>query len=139
MELDMNANARLFYRCGLQRLDEARILRKADQLTTGAVYLAGYCVECMLKALILNELTNAEQTNMLKSFRGGKAHDFEWLREQYRRKNAAPFPSAITRSFVLVNDWSTALRYLPKNMKTGEIDAFLRAADDIKKWAAGRL
>lgn len=135
----MNANARLFYRCALHRFEEAKILRKADLETTGAVYLAGYCVECILKALILNALTQSKQVEMLNSFRGGKAHDFYWLREQYLINGGARFPSNITRNFTLVSNWSTDLRYLPKKLKTMDIDAFLAAAENIKSWISGRL
>lgn len=53
MGVPKSKHARLFYRCALHRRDEAKILRKADPRTTGAVYLAGYSVECILKALIL--------------------------------------------------------------------------------------
>ena len=139
MGMPSSPNARLFYRCAIQRLDEAKILRKNDQLTTGAVYLAGYCVECMLKALILNGLTKSKQEEMLKSFRGAKAHDFDWLREQYYRVGGARFPSGINRNFILVTNWSTDLRYLPKTLATKDIDAFLKAADEIRSWIDGRL
>jgi hypothetical protein len=139
MGVPNSPNARLFYRCALQRFEEAKILRKADQLTTGAVYLAGYSVECMLKALILSGLTKARQEAMLKSFRGSKAHDFDWLREQYLLSGGARFPSNVARSFTLVNDWSTDLRYIPKNLRTKDIDEFLKAAGEIQLWIAGRL
>lgn len=139
MGVPTSPNARLFYRCALQRIEEAKILRKADQVTTGAVYLAGYAVECMLKALILSGLTKTKQELMLKSFRGSKAHDFDWLREQYLVNGGARFPPKVARSFTLVSDWSTDLRYLPKNLKTKDIDEFLRATDEIQQWIAGRL
>jgi hypothetical protein len=139
MGVPTSPNARLFYRCALQRFEEAKILRKADQLTTGAVYLAGYSVECMLKALILSELTKPKQEAMLKSFRGSKAHDFTWLREQYLLNGGARFPSKVSRCFTLVSDWSTDLRYIPKNLKTKDIDEFLKAAEEIQVWIAGRL
>ena len=139
MGVPTSQNARLFYRCALQRFEEAKILRKADQLTTGAVYLAGYAVECMLKALILNGLTKTKQATTMKSFRGSKAHDFDWLREQYLLNGGARFPANIARSFTLVNDWSTDLRYIPKNLKTKDIDEFLKAAEEITLWISGRL
>jgi hypothetical protein len=132
-------NARLFYRCAFVRLDEARILRKAGQITTGPVYLAGYSIECILKALILNALTQTQQEESLRSFRGTKAHDYDWLRDVYLQNGGTRFPSDITRSFTLVNDWSTDMRYVPRNMKEEEIDAFLKATREILIWADGRL
>ncbi len=85
-------DARLFYRCALQRFQEAKILRKADQ-TTGAVYLAGYGVECTLKSLIL--LPVAKHQTTLRSFRGGRAHDYQWLRQQYLDNGGPRFPGPI--------------------------------------------
>jgi len=129
----------LYYRCAFQRFDEAKILRKAEQTTIGSVYLAGYGIECVLKALILNALTPAKEVEMFRSFRGNKAHDFEWLREQYLRTGGGRFPPAITRSFTLVSDWSTEIRYVPRSMRRSEIDVFLRASEEILVWADGRL
>jgi hypothetical protein len=123
----------------LRRFEEAKILRKADQLTTGAVYLAGYSIECMLKALILNGLPKSKQDAILNSFRGGKAHDFGWLREQYRLNGGARFPPNVSASFTLVNDWSTDLRYVPKAMTAKEIDDFLKAAHGIMTWIDGSI
>ena len=57
-------DARLFYRAADRRLTEAEVLRKAAQ-TTGAVYLAGYGVECKLKAVILGSLATEARTAML--------------------------------------------------------------------------
>jgi hypothetical protein len=49
------------------------------------------------------------------------------------------FPAVVARSFTLVNDWSTDLRYIPRSMKTKEIDGFLKAAEEITLWIMGRL
>ena len=60
MAIPASIEARLYYRCAFQRHEDAQILLRADH-TTGAVYLAGYGVECILKALVLhfNRPTNA--------------------------------------------------------------------------------
>jgi hypothetical protein len=139
MGVPTSTNARLFYRCALRRFEEANILRKADKLTTGAVYLAGYSIECMLKALILNGLSKSKQEDMLNTFRGSKAHDFGWLREQYLLNGGARFPPNVSANFTLVNEWSTDLRYVPKNLTAQEIDDFLMAATVIMKWIDGRI
>ncbi len=75
--------ARLFYRCAKQRLVEARVLQKAF-MPTGAVYLAGYSIECILKTLIFSVVPAAQIEAVLGSFRGVRAHDYNWLRDQYR-------------------------------------------------------
>jgi HEPN domain-containing protein len=53
MGLPNSKAARQFWRSSKQRFDDAELLLKAGH-TTGAVYLAGYGVECMLKALLVN-------------------------------------------------------------------------------------
>ena len=50
MAIPRSKESRLFYRCARQRFGEAEILLEAGH-PTGAVYLAGYSIECMLKAL----------------------------------------------------------------------------------------
>jgi HEPN domain-containing protein len=88
MSVPHSREARLYYRCAIQRLEDALILLAALH-TTGAVYLAGYGVECVLKALLLSSLAEAPRREMLSSFRGAKAHDYEWLRAQYLGRGGA--------------------------------------------------
>jgi HEPN domain len=138
MAIPASIEARLYYRCAFQRHDDAQVLIRADH-TTGAVYLAGYGVECILKALILEGLAPAACRAMLDSFRGARAHDYEWLRTQYLENGGARFPRNITEAFTLVNDWSTDIRYLPRTLRAEEAEGFLSAARDIIHWADGRL
>jgi len=60
MAVPSSIEARLFYRAS-QRFDEAQVLLEAVR-TTGAVYLAGYGIECILKALILSVFPQARPT-----------------------------------------------------------------------------
>ena len=138
MALPTNKDARVFYRCAFQRFEEARVLSEAG-FTTGAVYLAGYAVECMLKASILSIVSHRKRPATLGSFRGSKAHEFGWLREEYFSAGGTRFTNDVVRSFVLVSDWSTDLRYYPKTMKSSESERFLRGAEYIMKWLDGRL
>ena len=62
---------------------------------------------------------------MLNSFRGARAHDYEWLRTQYLQNGGPRFPREITEAFTLVNDWSTDMRYLPRTLKADEAEGFL--------------
>src|SRR5262249_50744245 len=109
------------------------------EFTTGAVYLAGYGIECILKALVLMAVPAANRPEMLRSFRGGWAHEYEWLRTQYLTNGGARFPRDITQHFTLVNDWSTDLRYVPRSIRAEEAEAFLASAVAIIGWANGRL
>lgn len=59
MTIPSSSDARLFYRCAYLRFEEAQVLMRAGY-TTGAVYLAGYSVECMLKAMAPRPLPASE-------------------------------------------------------------------------------
>lgn len=58
----------------------------------------------MLKALVLMAVPAAARSDLLKSFRGSKAHEYEWLRSLYLINGGARFPREITQHFTLVND-----------------------------------
>jgi HEPN domain-containing protein len=133
-----SSDARLFYRRAIMRFDEAQLLFKS-QFTTGAVYLAGYGIECTLKALVLTAARAKDRATTLQSFRGRKAHDYDWLRSIYVKRGGARFPSEINQHFTLVNDWSTELRYLPKQVGSAEAKSFLKAAEAIIQWAKKRM
>lgn len=134
MAIPSSRDARLFYRCAYQRYEEAEVLLKAGY-TTGAVYLAGYGIECILKALVLMAVPARTRSDTLKSFRGGKAHEYEWLRSVYLMNGGTRFPRDITQHFTLVTDWSTDLRYTPRSVRADEAEAFLVAAVAIIQWA----
>jgi HEPN domain-containing protein len=138
MGIPGSIEARLFYRCAFLRHEDAQVLLRAEH-TTGAVYLAGYGIECILKALLLSALAPASRSSMLQTFRGARAHDFEWLRTHYLQSGGARFPREVNRDFTLVNDWTTDLRYLPRTLRIEDAEAFLAAAAKIIHWADGRL
>lgn len=138
MAIPNSSDARLYYRCAFQRYEEAEILMRADK-TTGAVYLAGYGIECILKALILMAVPATTRPDTLRMFRGNNAHEYEWLRTLYLTNHGARFPIHITQHFTLVSDWSTDLRYTPRSVRDHEAEAFLASAVAIIQWADGRL
>jgi HEPN domain-containing protein len=138
MSMPNSEDARLYYRCAYQRYDEAELLFEAG-FTTGAVYLAGYGVECMLKALALMAVPVKKRNRVHESFRGSRAHDYEWLRSIYLESGGSRYPPEINRHFVLVSNWSTELRYTPRRMKERDAEDFLNGAAAILQWADGRI
>ncbi len=138
MAMPSSKNARLFYRVAKQRFDDALLLIELER-TTAAVYLAGYSVECMLKALTLSIVPGTKEDEILGMFRSGRAHDYEWLMWLYRRNGGTPIPSHLVPHFTQVNTWSTDMRYSPGTIETGEAKAFLDAVIEIIQWADGRL
>jgi HEPN domain-containing protein len=130
--------ARNFYRCCWERLEDAENLL-ANNRNTGAVYLAGYSVECILKAMLLTTVPVAEQPEIAEEFRGNRAHDFDWLRSQYLERGGATFPEPILESLMLLDDWSTLLRYDPKMLDEELTATFFSATHFVVEWADGRL
>jgi HEPN domain-containing protein len=138
MGLPKDKSARQFYRAGQQRWEDARFLLEAGR-ALGAVYLAGYCVECLLKALILSQVPAADRGDILKQFRGAKAHEYQWLQDRYYSLGGARFPPAVVQAFEPVAVWGTELRYKPGTLREEDAREFFASAEMIRAWADGRL
>jgi HEPN domain-containing protein len=138
MALPHAKEARPYYQAAKQRLGDAQFLLDAGR-STGAIYLAGYSVECMLKALILATLPAKKRAEMLDSFRGAKAHDYDWLKARYSESGGQQIPKDISKRFLLANTWTVELRYKAGTAKHRDARDFLSAAEEILAWADERL
>lgn len=132
-----SAEVRRFREVALQRFEDAEVLL-ANSRTNGAMYLAGYAIECMLKALLLAHAPASQHPRILKSFRGKMGHDLEGLKRALQRKGIT-IPAQVVRRLASVNTWSTELRYLPGRRKWQEAKGILVVAEEIIAWAKGRL
>ena len=139
MGLPTAQEARAFYRAGKQRFEDARLLLDRAERTTGAIYLAGYGVECLLKALVLSVVPAAQRQETVATFRGARAHNFDWLKARYLENGGSRFRSEISKAFALVNTWDTEWRYRSGTAPPRDAEAFLQAAEQIILWADGRL
>src|SRR5437762_13412001 len=79
---------RRFYRVAHQRFEDAEILFENNR-TTGAMYLAGYAVECALKTLLLANIPPSQHSKLLRSFSGKIGPDYESLQGQLRANGVA--------------------------------------------------
>lgn len=131
-------HVRLFATVAEQRLEDATWLFQSGRYNA-CVYLAGYAVECYLKALLLSSMPAAQRTNTVRSFRGVRAHDFEMLRRHYLRAGGAGLPREVVHAFDEVNDWAVNLRYNPRQMPAKDARNFMHATRVITAWAKGRL
>lgn len=138
MGLPRNLEARLFYGAAWQRYEDADALLAAGRYT-GAVYLAGYAVECMFKALILSRLGAKDRAIMMESFRGVRGHNLESLKDRFERVAGIPLPGNIARKFSQVNNWSTDIRYQTRALRLKEALVFVEAVQQILDWAEERL
>lgn len=130
--------ARVFYRVAFQRLEEAEVLYNAGYYI-GSVYLAGYSVECVLKALILNSIPPRRQKEVEAEFRGQRAHRFEWLRHRYSEVGAPSLPKEINDALLYVSSWETSLRYKPGIGEPSDSSRFLSDVKKIVAWADSRI
>ncbi len=138
MAMPSSPSARLFYRTAQQRFEDAEFLLNVGR-TTAAVYLAGYSVECMLKALILASVPRGRESEVERMFRGIRAHDYDWLLRLYDKQRGAGLPVGLVPHFTRVNTWSTDMRYSPGTATLRESKAFLESAVAILNWGDGRL
>lgn len=130
--------ARPFYQSAQNHAEEAEFLFNAGR-GTGAIYLAGFSVDCMLKALILSTVPPDERSLMLASFRGDRAHDYDRLKAKYFDSGGCPFPSVVSKYLSLIDTWATDLRYEPVTTKQEDAASFLKAAREIVTWVCGEL
>lgn len=100
-------------------------------------YLAGYGVECALKALILTRTPDRQFAALLTRLSGGrKAHDYEMLKEVLKSNPInQTIPASIAASFRRVGSWKTDLRYEVGLGDSDEAFAFFEAAREIVQWA----
>jgi HEPN domain-containing protein len=138
MGLPAPTEARLYYRAAKQRYDDAELLLQS-QRTTGAVYLAGYTIECMLKALLLANVARRVREKLLAEFRSSRAHNIEWLGGLLRRHTRIAIPRTITRHLARVASWSTDLRYAGRLIRRDEAENFMQAVAAVAKWADGSM
>ena len=126
---------RQYMRAARQRLRSGEALRSQDQWLD-AIYLAGYAVECALKALLLSNLPVSRRRRT--SFTGRGWHDFERLKFELSRRGVN-FPPAVVNALRTVRTWSTDLRYSAGPGNPSEALDFLESATIIVHWVEERL
>jgi HEPN domain-containing protein len=141
MGIPHDKDARRFYRVAAQRMEDAGYLLDAAR-STASVYLAGYCVECLWKALIIVQAGKDKKQHVLEQFRGAGAHNFDFLRSLYDKLGGTMPPKkdkSLVSAFIIAGSWTTDLRYDPGTMSGEDAEEFLAAARRIWDWADGKL
>lgn len=138
MAMPQDIDARRFYRVAFQRFEDGTLLLERLDWPKPAVYLTGYAVECILKALLIVVTPARSRGETVASFRGALAHDLLWLRDRLGARKVRP-PLAESRELTYLSSWSTDLRYEPGPGDREDAERFLRAARIVIKWADGRM
>jgi hypothetical protein len=137
MALPTDINARRYYRVAFQRLEDGLLLLEFDRWRA-PIYLTGYAVECVLKALLTTSTPASERTALIATFRGAIAFDIGWLRDRLVRR-IGRLPTGESRHVSWVSSWSTDLRYEAGPGDPRDATDFLAAAESILAWADGRM
>jgi HEPN domain-containing protein len=133
----MPSSSQDFQRAARQRLSTAEFLL-GHRYNLDAMYLAGYAVECTLKALILKVTPPADCADTLRSISSGRRmHDAEVL-GGILKDLGHPIPLELVKRFRR-SRWSTGLRYETGRTDTGETRAFLKTAKAAYDWVEGQL
>jgi HEPN domain-containing protein len=133
----MPSSSRDFQRAARQRLNTAEFLLE-QRYNLDAMYLAGYTVECTLKALILEITPVDRHAQMLQRITAGATmHDPEAL-GGILKDLGRPIPLELVKRFRR-SGWSTALRYETGRTDTAETRGFLKTAKATYDWVEGQL
>src|SRR5438046_1996841 len=108
MPTPRDIDARRYYRVAYQRLEDGRLMLDRLLRSKAAVYLTGYAVECIAKALLIQVTPATKRPDVLKSFRGPRGHDLLWLRARLAERRVS-IPALIAREWAYVASWSVEL------------------------------
>ncbi|HTQ39643.1 MAG TPA: HEPN domain-containing protein [Pirellulales bacterium] len=135
----MPSSSRDFQRAAAQRLATAQFLvENGSRYNLDATYLAGYAIECTLKALIIEYSSEAERTEKLKLITSGKKNHNPEILAGYLTDIGHPIPPDLKKRILRLG-WSVDLRYEFGKKDTGETRAFLKSATAIYDWVEGQL
>lgn len=130
---------RKFYRVATQRFAEALFLFEGGRFAA-SIYIAGYAVECGLRALILTTVPRNRQVEFASTFRGSGWHNFDRLVELYISNAGSRPPLPITKHLTYVHDeWSVEMRYVAGEKPFREAKRFIDSTESILEWVKGRL
>jgi HEPN domain-containing protein len=124
------------------RLDDARALFNAVRWR-GAMYLAGYAIECLLKTKLMRmfdcrHLRELEEELQRRGVLSGQntvfTHQLEVLLRLTQRIDHLRQDQLMWRMFNIVNRWVPAWRYSADLSSREDAEDFLEAIDKIRHW-----
>jgi HEPN domain-containing protein len=133
----MSLSSRDYQRAAGQRFTVAEFLLK-NGYNLDAMYLAGYAIECSLKAVILSSCPDGEQEEMAGRLRSSAKMHLPILLAEILRERGRPAPVDLVKRFRRFH-WTTDLRYESGRRPTGEAKGLLRNAKQTLDWAAAEL
>lgn len=129
-------------KAGKHRLDDARALLNAIRCR-GAMYLAGYAIECLLKTKLMRlfdcrQLRELEEELQRRGVLGGQAtiftHQLETLLRLTGGLDRLRQNEPLWRLFNMVNRWVPAWRYSADLSNSDDAKDFLEAVEKLVHW-----
>jgi len=129
-------------KAGKHRLDDARALINAVRWR-GAMYLAGYAVECLLKTKLMQKYECRHLMELEAELRQrGEigacvtvfTHELEMLLRLTGGRDRLRQSAETWRAFTLVNQWVPAWRYSPSLSNADDAKDFLEAVEKVSRW-----
>jgi len=103
-----------------------------------ATYLTGYAIECMMKSWLIIVTQRNRREELVDTFRGSRAHNLIWLRENLVRQGISLTP-AINKALVFLSSWSTDLRYEPGVGDRDDAERFVKETEQVLEWINERI
>lgn len=134
-----------------RRYADACCLRDSgkQERANGAIYMAGFVIECLLKALLLERHPNLQKpvdpVKLSPSDR--EVHDILWrhdlddmlgflpeIQKKLTGVKTKAGESAWEQFRDLCEEWSVHARYSPSNAKLEDARRYLATIEEVKKW-----
>lgn len=134
-------------KAGKHRMDDAQVLLGAARWR-GAMYMAGYRVECLLKTKLMRKYKchNLEELEEELHTRGLLAehatiytHQLHQLLRMTGAMDRMRENPANWQSFAIVNTWIPAWRYNPDSSNPDAAKDFLKAVEDVSQWVENNI
>jgi HEPN domain-containing protein len=98
------------------------------------MYLAGYAIECSMKALILRRTPRQRQRHVFEAIsQGVKGHNFDHLLERLVRLGCQ-MPGDVREQLRYASEWSPDLRYGAGKVVKDDADNFLNSVRRVRDW-----
>lgn len=127
-----------YLKVAVQRLEAADFLIDSG-FTKDGMYLAGYAVECSLKALILHLTPEVDRMAMFERISSGATwHYPEALGGILKGELGTPIPLPLVRKYRRFG-WSTSLRYETGRADLGEARGVWKTGKATHDWVNEKL
>ncbi len=114
-----------------ERAADAEAMKTSRCTSVGSVYMAGYAIECSLKALLQSKGTPFPK-------HGNEGHNLRGLWEASNFRVSDLNDSKGTKAFFL-QDWNTALRYELSCASSLEVTELVDGAKELTSWIQTRI